>query len=153
MADLKALEAEGYARATLRRAYHNDVDALASEYTARIRRGDFDRSIYWFDEALFAVVLRHPRVQSEQLALETVLCSENRPAIETDCIEAWPPDAAGPWATFEIGIDPDIGEPWTITLPPWGAIACYAFFRDVFERLRELLGDTPEGYVETRYGW
>ena len=150
--DLDELEARAEARRSLRRSYRQDVDHLAQEMAARIRRGEFDGSYPWFEETFTGAVLKHHRVADLENALEAICFSENRNAIEADFLEGWSPHDPGPWARFDVGVDSDTGLPWDITLPAWSAIAYHAFARDVSARLYELLGDTPENYIAVRLG-
>ena len=152
MADLHEAEARAAARQILRDAYRFDVDILAHEMTARVRRGEFDKTFPWFWESFDDVILKHPRVTELSLALETVVYSDNRNAIESDFIRGWSTELKSPWASFELPFAPETGEPCDISLPAWTAIAYHSFYRDVSRRLYELLGDTPERYIAARLG-
>jgi hypothetical protein len=152
MADLHEAESRMAARKTLRDAYNFDVDILAHEMAARVRRGEFDKSFPWFEHTFGEAIRKHPRVREPSLALETIAYSENRNAIQLDFIEGWSEELDGPWAGFELPIDPESHVPCHITLPAWSATAYHAFFRDARNRLYDLLGDTPEQYVATRLG-
>jgi hypothetical protein len=152
MAELHEAESRMAARRTLRNAYNLDVDMLAQEITARVRRGDFDESFPYLDHALGIVIRHHPRVRDLSLSLETIGYSENRNSIETDYMRGWSEELDGPWTGFQLAVDPELGGPCDITLPAWSAIAYHALFRDVRRRVYELLGDTPEQYIATRLG-
>jgi hypothetical protein len=152
MSDLQDAEARMNARHVLRQAYVFDVDILAREMVARVKRGEFDKTFYWFGETLAHGLRSHPRVREPDLALETIVFSSNRNAIETDFLRGWSEEIDGPWSGFSIPFDHDTGIPCEITLPAWRAIAYHAFARDVDERIYELLGDSPEEYIAARLG-
>jgi hypothetical protein len=69
-----------------------------------------------------------------------------------DFVEGWSVETDGPWAHFDFPLDPELGEPYFITLPAWTAIAYHAFSRDVHDRIVQSLGESPEEYVATRLG-
>jgi hypothetical protein len=150
--ELEEAEERGLARQVLRAGYKSDVELLAQEMAARVRRGDFDNNYPWFEGSLDGAVRKHPRVTDQTRVFETVAFSDNRNAIEQDFIEGWSEELDGPWANFQLPIDPDVGEPYDITLPAWAAIAYHAFYRDVSQRIYEVLGDEPEQYIATRLG-
>lgn len=150
--DLGEVEARMTARRLLRQAYLADVDVLAHEICARVRRGEFDSTIWTIGPTIDGVILRHPRVTEMSLALETIAYSENRSAIETDFLRGWSIEHDGPWASFTLPVDPESGEPCEITMPAWSAISYHAFSRDVNERVYALLGDTPERFVASIIG-
>ena len=150
--DLDDAVARGNARQVLRDAYTADVEALAVEFTARVRRGEFDTNYPWFEEILEGAIRKHPRVTDSTRAFETIAYSQNRNAIEVEVIEGWSVEEGGPWAKFQGPIDPDSEEFFGITLPAWPAIAYHAFRRDLNERIDAILGATPERYIATRLG-
>jgi hypothetical protein len=152
MPSLDDAEERMKARATLRDGYRSDVLLLAEEMVARIKRGEFDHSYPWFHDVLDGAILGHRRVTEEMLALELIMFSENRNAIESDFLEGLPHESGGPWARFEGPFDPESGMHYAITLPSWTAIAYHALWRDVQEQLYSLLGDSPEQYIATRMG-
>lgn len=150
--NLDELERRMSARDTLRHAYLADVNDVAVSLANRIRRGEFDSTPREIEEIVAATVLRHARVTDESLALETVMYSENRNAVETDFIPGWSLEPQSPWARFEGPIDPDYDTPCELVLPPWSSIAFHAFVRDVEAQLYEALGDTPFNYLAVRLG-
>jgi hypothetical protein len=152
MNDLDDVEARMNARDLLRQAYFFDVDGLARQMVARVKRGEFDKTFYWFGETLANGLRSHPCVRKPELALETIMCSNNRNAIEADFLKGWSEETDGPWAGFSIPFDSDTGIPCDITLPAWRAIAYHAFAGDVDDRSYELLGDSPEEYIAARLG-
>lgn len=153
MPDIQELEVRAHARATLRAAYATDVNLLAEEICARIRRGEFDRNFHQLDGIVDALVRRHPRVVDEQLVLETISYSSNRNAVEQDFMVGWSKAGTQPWAKFVIRNDDENDElPDDLVLPPWNIIAAHAFGRDVAERIRNVLGDSPAQFVATRLG-
>jgi hypothetical protein len=152
MADLGEAESRMTAREVLRDAYRADVDLLASEMAARVRRGEFDKSFPWFANTLHRAIRMHARVSDVSLALETVSYSSNRNAIETDFITGWSEEQDGPWSKFQLPVDPDTYEPCHITLPAWRVIAYLAFSRDLSERLLRATG-RHAGAIHRHTAW
>lgn len=152
MENLKKAEDRGYARRLLADAYLADVELLAQEMCARIRRGEFDKNYSWFSETLRGAVERHPRVTDQMLVFETIAFSQHRDAIEEDFVEGYFDDELQKWVRLEGAFDREDKMWYTLNLPPWPTIAYHAFFRDVSERLYANLGDTPEQYIATRLG-
>jgi hypothetical protein len=141
------------ARKLLKKAYAADVDRLAEEMCARIRRGEFDKIFPDFDGILEEIVRKHPRVANEELRLETICYSANANAVEEDFLRGWSRAGSQPWSKLVVrSDDDDMDFPEELVLPSWEVVAFHAFGRDVALRIRALLGDSPAQYVATRLG-
>ena len=149
--DLGEAEIRMQARKDLRRAYVDDVDLLAKEIVARLKRGEFDSRSYHISEIIQGLISAHPRLNDDGLMLETLCYSMNRLAIEKDFIGEVDVCRGMSWYRIAAVDRQDPRELYDFVLPPFQVVAFYAFSRDVNERVVALLGDPPDDYLAARH--